>query len=112
MLERLGRAGTDVGDQSLATIFGKQLARARTFAREKFGDQVLSIDYRATIDDASATARRVAKFLGRDDLDIDAMVAGVDSHLYHERVSRLDGAPHSYGPPPTAVVPLEQRERQ
>jgi hypothetical protein len=89
MLERLARSGTDVSDQSLATVFGKQLARAKTFAREKFGDQILSIDYRATIHDAAAAARSVASFLGRDDLDIDAMVAVVDSHLYHERVSRL-----------------------
>jgi tetratricopeptide (TPR) repeat protein len=91
MLEHLGRSGTAASDDSLADIFAKQCVRAKKFAHQCLGAQILTIGYCETMKNAGATARQIAGFLERDDLNIEAMAAAVDPRLCHPRVTATGG---------------------
>jgi tetratricopeptide (TPR) repeat protein len=86
MVERLRRERPDASDASLADAFSKQLAQAKAFAAGRLGADVLTIAHREAVYDAVVVMRRVAEFLRRAELKLDAMVVIVDRRLYRQRV--------------------------
>lgn len=84
MLERRGEApGAD--DGAMRELFETDLWKASYHLKHAGYIEAIDVHYSQVLADPVAHARRIAGFLGRDDLDIDAMAAIVDPDLYRNR---------------------------
>ena len=83
MLDKRGEPqGED--DASLLASYEKDVAKTQRLLGRRPCFQVLDVDYKAVLDDASAAAARIGAFIGGG-LDLGAMAAVVDQQLYRNR---------------------------
>jgi tetratricopeptide (TPR) repeat protein len=97
MLERTGRAGSELPDDALAGIYERQAVNTRTFLAhlESIGRaKVLDIAYHAAVADPRGTAERLAGFFSQladgKAFDVAAAAAAVEAGLH--RVRRAETA--------------------
>jgi hypothetical protein len=84
MLQRRGEeSGAD--DAAMRELFETDLWRASYHIRNSGHIDALDVHYAEVLADPAAHARHIADFLGRDDLDVEAMAAIVDPELYRNR---------------------------
>jgi hypothetical protein len=84
MLERKGKTGGDLPDESVKRIFEMQLGQVRKYLEEHPNFRVLHVDYNEMIKDPRPSATAVNDFLGGF-LDTEAMVNVVEPSLYRQR---------------------------
>jgi hypothetical protein len=84
MLKQQGRPGAALADETLASVFEKQIAGVRNWLSEQPNFRVLCVNYRDVLGDPRASAERVAAFLGGD-LNSETMAAVVEPGLYRQR---------------------------
>jgi hypothetical protein len=86
MLERLGRKGGAVDPAQLKQIFQQQMTRVLKHLADHPNDfSTCEVSYNEMVSSPRATAERLNTFLGGT-LDIEKMVAAVDSSLYRNRL--------------------------
>ena len=85
MLERLGRAGADVGDKKMAELFASQLSKFFQWAKSRKDMSFLRVRYKDMINAPQMEAERISAFLGGG-LDTAAMAASVNPSLYRKRL--------------------------
>jgi hypothetical protein len=84
MLERLGRSGARIPDETLASLLGAQLNSVAEWLRTQPNFRLLELEYYACISHPLDVASEVSAFLdGR--ADASAMAAAVDPALYRRR---------------------------
>jgi hypothetical protein len=86
MLERRGELVDADGGEGMIEVWRRHLIKVEFQLGEAENLDVLEVDYKATLDDPRAQARRVSRFLGGGH-DVDAMAAVVDERLYRNRRS-------------------------
>jgi hypothetical protein len=75
----------DEGDgERMTRAYRAHLVKVKLLLAERRNFEVLEVDYREAVADPRASARRVARFLGRD-LDVERMAAAVEPSLYRNR---------------------------
>jgi len=84
MLIRSGKPTDEVSDEQLAEMYGKHLARVKSWLDEQPNFTVLYLDYGAMLADPQKYTNRVNQFLGSS-LNSGAMVGVVDPDLYRQR---------------------------
>lgn len=84
MLQRRGTHGGNADDQTLAAVFGQHLDRTERWLATQKHMTVLPVKYHDTLADPTATATRVARFLGLP-LAIEEMARAVDPRLHRQR---------------------------
>jgi hypothetical protein len=84
MIQRLGTADADAEREAMKEAYRNDIVRTRLRCRKLANFELLEVHYKATIQDAAATARAVNAFLGGG-LDEAAMARAVDESLYRNR---------------------------
>ena len=84
MLVRSGKPTDQVGDEQLAEMYGKHLAKVNAWLAGQANFSVVYLDYNAMLGDPHPYALQVNQFLGAN-LDPQAMAAVVDPNLYRQR---------------------------
>lgn len=84
MLERLGRDPSPIDDASVIAMFQRELSSAERWLAERVNFETLYVRYRDTLDNPTAIAAEVNRFLGGA-LDETAMAAVVEPSLYRNR---------------------------
>lgn len=84
MLDRMGRSGAPVTDIELKRAFQKHLDDVREWLAKHDTFRVLYVNHYDLMNHPETESRKVNEFLGGG-LDIDKMVACVDTSLYRER---------------------------
>ncbi len=84
MLIRGGKPTDKVGDEQLAEMYGKHLAKVNAWLVSQANFSVIYLDYNQMLVDPHKYALQVNQFLG-DVLDPQAMAGVVDSNLYRQR---------------------------
>jgi hypothetical protein len=84
MLKRLGQQGSAVDDQTLGAMFERQLAQTECWLATQANIELLSVSYKALIQQPEAVAESIVQFVGCS-LAIEEMVKVVDPHLYRQR---------------------------
>ena len=84
MLERSGRAGADVSDQRMGTMFEKEMESIREWLSRQRGFKVLNVDYSHCVMSTASAAASINLFLGGI-LDEQRMATAVDPRLYRQR---------------------------
>lgn len=84
MLIRSGQPTDRVGDEQLADMYGKHLAKVKTWLENQANMRVIYLDYNQMLVDPQKSADQVNIFLG-EGLDPQAMAAVVDTSLYRQR---------------------------
>jgi hypothetical protein len=84
MLIRSGQPTDRVGDEQLAEMYGKHLAKVKNWLENQTNIRVIYLEYNQMLVDPQKSANQVNKFLG-DGLDQQAMAAVVDTSLYRQR---------------------------
>jgi hypothetical protein len=84
MIQRLGTTDAAADREAMKEAYRNDIVRTRLLCRKRPNFQMIEIQYRVTIEDPAATARRVNEFLGGR-LDEAAMRAAVDESLYRNR---------------------------
>ena len=84
MIDRLGSEDTTAQDEAMKEAYRNDIVRTRLLCKKRPNFALIEVNYKATIEDAAGTARRVNTFLsGR--LDEAAMRSAVDVSLYRNR---------------------------
>ncbi|HJO39443.1 MAG: sulfotransferase [Vicinamibacterales bacterium] len=84
MLDKRGEEqGEDDDDAALIASYKKDVEKTKRLLDRRPCFDVLDVDYKAVLDDASGQAERIATFVGS--LDASAMAAVVDQQLYRNR---------------------------
>jgi len=84
MLARLGKKTDDMPADRLIEIYRSQIQKVLQYVREHPGDfQLLELDYNKILKDARPHLEQASEFL--DGLDIEKMLAVVDTSLYRTR---------------------------
>lgn len=84
MLERSGKSGGGLGEAQLAQTYAAQLARVKSWLRERPCFRVMDVPYPELVREPRAMSDAINDFLGGG-LDVDAMVGAVDPSLYRHR---------------------------
>lgn len=84
MLIRSGQPTDRVGDEQLADMYGKHLAKVKTWLENQANMRIIYLDYNQMLVDPQKSADQVNIFLG-EGLDPQAMAAVVDTSLYRQR---------------------------
>jgi hypothetical protein len=84
MISRLQQEDTAADREAMKEAYRNDIVRVRLLCRNRPNFALIEIGYRATIEDAAATAAAVNRFLGGG-LDEAAMCAAVDASLYRNR---------------------------
>lgn len=84
MLIRSGKPTDKVGDEQLAEMYGKHLAKVNSWLEGQANFAVVYLDYNQMLVDAPKYALQVNEFLG-ETLDPQAMASVVDANLYRQR---------------------------
>ena len=84
MLIRSGRPTDKVGDEKLAEMYGKHLAKVKAWLDGQTNFSIVYLDYNQLLIDPQKYAGQVNEFLGND-LDPQAMASVVDTNLYRQR---------------------------
>jgi hypothetical protein len=84
MLVRSGKPTDQVGDEQLAGMYGKHLAKVNAWLAGQANFSVVYLDYNQVLVDPQKYAFQVNEFLG-DILDPQAMASVVDTNLYRQR---------------------------
>ena len=84
MLIRSGQPTDRVGDEQLAEMYRKHLAKVKTWLENQSNISVVYLDYNLMLVDPQKSARQVSEFLG-EGLNPQAMAAVVDTNLYRQR---------------------------
>lgn len=84
MIQRLGSEDTSAEREAMKEAYRNDIVRTRLLCRQRANFELIEIHYRATVEDAAATSRRVNAFLGGI-LDERAMQQAVDDSLYRNR---------------------------
>ncbi len=84
MIDRLGSGDSSAEEEAMKEAYRNDIVRTRLLCKKKPNFELVEINYKSTVDDATGTARKVNDFLGGK-LDEDAMRAAVDGSLYRNR---------------------------
>ena len=84
MLIRSGRPTDKVGDEKLAEMYGKHLAKVKAWLDGQTNFSIVYLDYNQLLIDPQKYAGQVNEFLGNA-LDPQAMASVVDTNLYRQR---------------------------
>jgi len=84
MLIRSGQPTDRVGDEKLAEMYGKHLAKVKAWLDSQTKFSIVYLDYNQLLIDPQKYAGQVNEFLGND-LDPLAMASVVDPNLYRQR---------------------------
>jgi hypothetical protein len=84
MLIRSGQPTDRVGDEQLAEMYGKHLAKVKNWLENQSNMSVVYLDYNQMLVDAQKSGHQVSEFLGGG-LDPQAMASVVDANLYRQR---------------------------
>jgi len=84
MIQRLGTRDAAAEREAMKEAYRNDIVRTRLLCRKRPNFELIEIQYRATVEDPAATARRVNEFLGGR-LDEAAMRQAVDESLYRNR---------------------------
>jgi hypothetical protein len=84
MLHRRNEPVDETDGERMARAYRAHLVKVKLLLAERRNFDVLEVDYREAVGDPRATARRVARFLGRD-LDVERMAGAVEPSLYRNR---------------------------
>jgi tetratricopeptide (TPR) repeat protein len=84
MLERLGRKGGELAEARLMRAYTQQLMRVHTWLRRRAEIPVLALGYAEALADPSATAEKLARFLG-EPFDASAAAAAIEPSLRRQR---------------------------
>ena len=90
MIQRLGTTDAAADREAMKEAYRNDIVRTRLLCRKRPNFALIEVQYRATIEDPAATARRVNEFLGGR-LDEAAMHAAVDESLYRNRAGAVRG---------------------
>lgn len=82
MLERRGQGGADAPRERMLAAFEQHVATAAAWLRAQSNVDTIFVSYAAALADPRSCAVTVARFLGREDLDVGAMAASVDPALH------------------------------
>lgn len=85
MLERSGRAGGQLPEATMKTIFAQQMEKVVGWMKQQANVQFVEIDYRDIISKPQDVARSLNSFIGG--LDEAKMAAAVDPSLYRNRAT-------------------------
>lgn len=85
MLERSGRAGGQLPEATMKTIFAQQMEKVVGWMKQQENVQFVEIDYRDVISKPQDVARSLNSFIGG--LDEAKMAAAVDPSLYRNRAT-------------------------
>jgi len=84
MIQRLGSDDAAAEREAMKEAYRNDIVRTRLLCRGRPNFELIEIHYKATVEDAAATARQVNAFLGGA-LDEAAMREAVDGALYRNR---------------------------
>ena len=84
MIERLGTKGASVSVEALGTIYEKHLTQITDWLSQSDVFEVVYVDYRDVINDASKQVELICDFLDYP-LDSKAMIGAVDRTLYRQK---------------------------
>jgi hypothetical protein len=84
MIQRLGSDDAVAEREAMKEAYRNDIVRTRLLCRSRPNFELIEVHYKATIEDAAATARQVNAFLGGA-LDEGAMREAVDGALYRNR---------------------------
>lgn len=84
MIERLGSEDAAADREAMKEAYRNDIVRTRLLCRKRPNFDLIEVSYKATIEDAAASARAVNAFLGGG-LDEAAMREAVDGSLYRNR---------------------------
>jgi len=84
MLDRHGRKGAAIPEETLGKIFLSQLDMVETWMAAQACFRILSINYNELVSDIQQSASKINSFLG-ETLDESAMSAALDQQLYRQR---------------------------
>jgi hypothetical protein len=84
MIQRLGSEEAAAEREAMKEAYRNDIVRTRLLCRNRPNFELIEVHYKATIQDAGATARQVNTFLGGG-LDEAAMQQAVDGALYRNR---------------------------
>jgi len=87
MLEKRGEsrgADADADDDALLASYQKDVEKTKRLLARRSCFDVLDVDYKEVLDNASGAAARIGTFIGGG-LDISGMAAVVDQQLYRNR---------------------------
>ncbi len=85
MLERSGQDSGPLSDEQMAKLFSRAVSEFESWVKTQPNIEMLEVSFNKVQDDPRAELERVNLFLdGR--LDVDAMVAVVDTSLYRNRL--------------------------
>lgn len=87
MLERDGKSGDDVDDQTMANLFRQHLDDVIEWLKTQKNIQVLRINYNDILKEPEPHVNKIDVFLNMD-LDKEAMVRVVEPNLYRERIKQ------------------------
>jgi len=91
MLQRLGKEGGRASDDVMAGLFQKHLREVKHWLAQQPNMETLYVPYNNVVRNPAAYSQQVGSFLGRD-LNLDRMIATVDTSLYRNKASMSDGS--------------------
>jgi hypothetical protein len=84
MIARLDQGDTSAEDEAMKEAYRNDIVRTRLHCRNRPNFELVEVQYKATVEDPTATARSLNAFLGGH-LDEGAMREAVDASLYRNR---------------------------
>ncbi|HRP61724.1 MAG TPA: hypothetical protein PK400_00340 [Phycisphaerales bacterium] len=84
MLERSGKTGGGLGEAQLAQTYAGQVARVKSWLRERPCFRVMNVPYAELVKEPLAMSHAISDFLGGG-LDVNAMAGAVEPLLYRHR---------------------------
>ena len=87
MLDRLEREGGRLTDSRMMSTLDAQVAQIERLLARRPDVESIFVDYASVLADPAGETRRIADFLGGD-LDVDAMIEGVDATLRNQGSDR------------------------
>jgi hypothetical protein len=86
MIDRLRTSDASADEEAMKEAYRNDIVRTRLLCKKRPNFEFIEVHYRATIEDAVGTAKKVNEFLGGK-LDEAAMRAAVDGSLYRNRAA-------------------------
>ena len=86
MIDRLGTTDASAEEEAMKEAYRNDIVRTRLLCKGRPNFELMEVNYKATIEDATGTASKVNAFLGGQLNEAD-MRAAVDGSLYRNRAS-------------------------
>ena len=86
MLQRQGKSGAALNEETLGAIFQKQMERVKNYMKENPQFSVLNVNYNELLSDPSSVGSQINSFFGGN-LNVEKMLSVIDPSLYRQKKS-------------------------